>query len=96
MIPDDVFALRPREAARALSISVRHLWQLTRDGIVPCVKLGSGKRKTVLYPTHMLRTWLAEQSLRTGLGQPADPDEDLPIPSVPIGGQGVDGVRAGA
>lgn len=51
-------ALRPRQAAETLGISARHLWQLTHDGLIPCVRVGSGRRKTVLYPTESLRTWL--------------------------------------
>jgi excisionase family DNA binding protein len=52
-------ALRPREAAKALGISPRHLWQLTRDGLIPCVRVGSGTRKTVLYSVAQLQSWLA-------------------------------------
>jgi len=55
-------ALRPREAAKALSISERHLWQLTHDGCIPCVRVGSGKRKTVLYSVTDLQAWLHNQS----------------------------------
>lgn len=33
-------ALRPRDAARALGISPRLLWQLTHDGHIPFVKAG--------------------------------------------------------
>jgi excisionase family DNA binding protein len=58
-------ALRPREAAKALGISARHLWQLTKDGHIPCVRVGSGTRKTVLYPVVELQAWLARQSART-------------------------------
>src|SRR5262249_44161405 len=43
-------ALRRREAAKALGISPRLLWQLTKDGQIPCVRVGSGTRKSVLYP----------------------------------------------
>lgn len=55
-------ALRPREAAKALSISPRLLWQLTKDGHVPHVKVGAGKRRSVLYPVGALEDWLREQS----------------------------------
>ncbi len=57
-------ALRPAEAAKALGISARLLWQLTHDGVIPCVRVGSGKRKSVLYPVAMLEQWLAEQAGR--------------------------------
>jgi len=55
-------AMRPREAAKALSISERHLWQLTHDGCIPCARVGTGKRKTVLYSVPDLQTWLSNQS----------------------------------
>lgn len=64
------FALRPRQAAEALGISARHLWQLTQDGLIPCVRVGTGKRKTVLYPTDSLRNWLHTSS--QGRRQPAN------------------------
>jgi predicted DNA-binding transcriptional regulator AlpA len=55
-------ALRPREAAQSLGISARTLWGLTAPrGPIPCVRLGSGKRRTVLYPTAELEAWLRRQ-----------------------------------
>jgi len=54
-------ALRPREAAKALGISARLLWQLTADGDIPAVRVGRGKRKTVLYPVETLRDWLTSR-----------------------------------
>jgi excisionase family DNA binding protein len=65
MVPTDLsapLALRPREAAKALGISPRLLWQLTKDGHVPCVRVGSGTRKTVLYPVADLQAWLTRQA----------------------------------
>lgn len=55
-------ALRPRDAAKALGISPRLLWQLTEDGKVPCVRVGGSKRQTVLYPIAELQTWLSERA----------------------------------
>ena len=55
-------ALRPREAAKALGISPRLLWQLTKEGHVPCVRVGSGKRRTVLYPLADMQAWLTRQA----------------------------------
>jgi len=55
-------ALRPRDAAKALGISPRLLWQLTHDGHIPCVRVGSGRRKTVLYPTADLVAWLSRRA----------------------------------
>jgi excisionase family DNA binding protein len=65
MFPTDhscPLALRRREAAKALSISERHLFQLTKDGHIPCVRVGSGKRRTVLYPLAALQAWLTREA----------------------------------
>jgi excisionase family DNA binding protein len=55
-------ALRPKDAAKALGISTRHLWTLTTQGHIPCVRVGSGKRQLVLYPVDVLRDWLGRQA----------------------------------
>jgi len=55
-------ALRPRDAAKALGVSPRLLWQLTKDGRIPCVRLGDGRRKTILYPLVDLKAWLSDQA----------------------------------
>jgi len=52
------FALRPREAAKALGVSERTLWTWTRQRAIPHVRRG----KTILYPVDMLRRWLDEQT----------------------------------
>ena len=59
-------ALRPREAAKRLRISERLLWQLTHDGHIPCVRIGTGKRRSVLYPVSLLEQWLREQAAEGG------------------------------
>jgi excisionase family DNA binding protein len=55
-------AMRPRDAAKMLGVSPRTLWEWTRAGIVPCARIGTGKRRTVLYPVADLQTWLSEQA----------------------------------
>jgi excisionase family DNA binding protein len=47
-------ALRPREAAKALGIGTRKLWELTRDNKIPHLRLGTA----ILYPVDALKTWL--------------------------------------
>ena len=54
--------LRYREAAKALGVSQRTLWLWTKAGIVPHVRVGLGRRKTILYPLDELKAWLARQS----------------------------------
>lgn len=50
-------ALRPPEAARALGIGVRKLWELTNCGEIPHIKEG----RAVLYPVAALEEWLASR-----------------------------------
>lgn len=56
-------ALRPKDAARALGISRRKLWELTADGEsdIPHVRLG----RSVLYPVRELADWLKNRAARS-------------------------------
>jgi len=51
-------AMRPRDAAKALGISERLLWEWTNRGTVPHVRLG----RAILYPVDSLREWLRQQA----------------------------------
>ena len=51
-------ALRPKDAARALAISERLLWEWTRNEGLPHVRIGSG----VLYPVDCVKRWLDERA----------------------------------
>ena len=51
-------ALRPREAAKSLGVSPRWLWERTKRGDIPHVRVG----RAVLYPVDGLRDWLARQA----------------------------------
>ncbi len=53
-------ALRPKDAAKALSIGERKLWELTADRTsgIPYVRFG----KAILYPVRELRDWLGRQA----------------------------------
>jgi hypothetical protein len=56
-------AMRPRDAAKALGIGARTLWALTAPrGPIPCLRIGNGKRQTVLYPKDVVQTWLRQQT----------------------------------
>jgi hypothetical protein len=56
-------ALRPREAAAALGISPRTLWAQTAPrGPIPCLRVGQGNRKTVLYPVTELQAWMSRET----------------------------------
>lgn len=56
-------ALRPRDAAKAIGVSPRTLWNLTAPrGPIPCRRIGNGERKTVLYVMGELEAWLASGS----------------------------------
>ncbi len=56
--PTRPIALRPVDAARRLGISPRTLWNWTRAGIVPCLKVG----RVTLYPAAGLEAWVASQT----------------------------------
>ena len=58
-----LLALRHKEAAKSLGISPRYLFQLTADQKIPCIRVGSGKRKTVLYSVSALQNWLSAPSV---------------------------------
>jgi excisionase family DNA binding protein len=49
--------LSAREAAEALHISARTLWQRTRDGEIPAVRIG----RSVRYLAEDLRAWIERQ-----------------------------------
>ncbi|MBM4023352.1 MAG: helix-turn-helix domain-containing protein [Planctomycetes bacterium] len=51
-------ALRPGDAARALGISERLLWDWAHQHGLPYVQVG----RVVAYPVAELRTWLRERS----------------------------------
>ena len=57
-------ALRPREAARALGIGERKLWEITADKTsgIPHVRFG----RAIVYPVHELERWLEEQAAKGG------------------------------
>ena len=46
-----------RTASKSLSISERSLWTFTKNGEIPCVRIG----KRVLYDPNDLREWIARQ-----------------------------------
>jgi excisionase family DNA binding protein len=51
-------ALRPRQAAKALGISLRKLSDLARAGTIPHIKVGT----CTLYPVTLLEAWLTNQA----------------------------------
>lgn len=56
-------AVRPKEAARLLGICERHLFALTKAGVIPCFRLGRAK----LYSIAVLENWAQEQSRPGGV-----------------------------
>jgi len=53
---DGGFLLKPRETAKRLAISERHLFQLTRTGQLPCVRVG----KCVRYNIETIQKWVRD------------------------------------
>lgn len=53
-----LLAMRSREAAKALGISERLLWEWTDKGVIPHIRLG----KAILYPVDSIREWLKREA----------------------------------
>ena len=63
-VPIPILALNPRDAARALSIGQRKLWEITADRTsgIPHLRFG----RAVRYPVDGLRAWLADRAAKGG------------------------------
>jgi len=64
MLSNDHFplALRLPQAARLLNVSPRTLWGWAKKGRVPVCRVGTGRRRVLLFPTAELQAWLARQT----------------------------------
>ena len=51
-------ALRPKDAARALAIGPRKLWELTNRNAIPHCRIG----RAIVYPIAELECWLADEA----------------------------------
>lgn len=60
--PAEPLAVRPRDAAKLLSISERTLWAMTKRGDLPAIRVGTGRRRAVLYSVAQLREWLSHRA----------------------------------
>jgi len=58
-------AMRLREAAKAIGVSERTLWEWTDRGVVPHLRLG----KVILYPVGSLKEWLKREAQTAGKGE---------------------------
>lgn len=63
--------LKPKEAATALAISERTLWQLTKDRAIPCLRVG----RAVRYDLSALQAWI-EQHRGESLDETSPHDGD--------------------
>jgi excisionase family DNA binding protein len=59
-------AMRPKVAARALGISERTLWSMTKRGEIPYAKIGG----CVVYPTSPTLAWLEEITINPPVKRP--------------------------
>lgn len=71
---EDRFLLRAREAAKRMAISERHLFKLTTEGVLPCVRVG----RLVRYSVEGIEQWIRDS-------EKADSPE--PTPRVAIKGE---------
>jgi predicted DNA-binding transcriptional regulator AlpA len=66
---EDRLSLRPNEAAKCPGISPRKLFELTKNGTVPHIKLGTAQRAIVLYRLADLDAWLASKTTSQEVSQ---------------------------
>ena len=59
-------AMRPATAAKAIGVSERTLWNLTRRGEIPHARTGA----VVLYPTAAVLKWLEEITVHASVKRP--------------------------
>jgi hypothetical protein len=63
-------AYRANEAAKALGICERTLWNLTEPrGPIPCIRIGKGKRQAVRYSVAALQAWMNQEAKEQNGGQ---------------------------
>ena len=55
-LPPLPLAMRPKVAARAIGVSERTLWSMTKRGEIPHAKRG----RSTVYPTAAILAWLEE------------------------------------
>ncbi len=53
-LPPLPLAMRPKTAARAVGVSERKLWEITKRGVIPHARIGG----CVVYPTAAILAWL--------------------------------------
>jgi len=58
---DGVILLKSPEAAKALAISQRKLWSLTKSGEIPCIRID----RAVRYDLADLRAWITRKKEAT-------------------------------
>lgn len=72
-----LLAMRSREAAKALGISERLLWEWTDKGVIPHIRIG----KAIRYPVDSLRDWLrreAEQGIKKADEKNFEKSQNIP------------------
>ncbi len=70
-VPNLPLAMRPAVAARALGISPRTLWGMTKQGRIPHARIG----KAVVYPTAALVAWIESLTVNPLVRRPDDVDD---------------------
>jgi hypothetical protein len=67
---DNFLAFRIGKAAEVLGVSPKTLWNWTAPrGPIRCIRIGRGKRQTVLYPVAELQAWLDRETKEQNGGQ---------------------------
>jgi excisionase family DNA binding protein len=61
MLGQGRLALRPKEAAKAIGIGERKLWEWTNRRLIPHTRIG----RAIVYPVDQLRDWLASEAAKS-------------------------------
>lgn len=66
--PPHPLSLRPKAAARALGVSEKTLWNMTKRNAIPHARMGT----CVVYPWAALQAWLQELTAHPPVKRPED------------------------
>ncbi len=65
------FCLRLSQVAKVLGLSQRTVWAMAKDGRIPCLRVGDGKKKVLLFPLDLLKEWVRNEALQCTSAQAA-------------------------
>ena len=67
--------LRLSQVAKVLGLSPRTVWAMAKSGRIPCLRVGDGKKKVLLFPLDLLKEWIRAEALQCTADQAAQENE---------------------